>query len=62
MWEKHLGRGNSICKGKKGELRFEESESEVASDSATPWIVATEFSSQEYWSGLPFPSAGDLPD
>ena len=20
------------------------------------------FSSQEYWSGLPFPSAGDLPD
>ena len=21
-----------------------------------------EFSRQEYWSGLPFPSAGDLPD
>ena len=21
-----------------------------------------EFSKQEYWSGLPFPSAGDLPD
>ena len=21
-----------------------------------------EFSSQEYWSGLPFPSPGDLPD
>ena len=21
-----------------------------------------EFSSQEYWSGLPFPSAGDLPN
>ena len=34
----------------------------------TPWIVAcqaplsTEFSRQEYWSGLPFPSLGDLPD
>ena len=38
------------------------------SDSATPWPVAREaplsmgFSSQEYWSGLPFPSPGDLPN
>ena len=36
------------------------------SDSATPWTVAyqapwsMEFSRQEYWSGLPFPSLGDL--
>ena len=35
---------------------------------ATPWTVAyqallsMEFSGQEYWSGLPFPSPGDLPD
>ena len=35
---------------------------------ATPWIVAYQaspsmgFSRQEYWSGLPFPSPGDLPD
>ena len=35
---------------------------------ATSWTVAhqaplpTEFSRQEYWSGLPFPSLGDLPD
>ena len=35
---------------------------------ATPWTVAHRaplsmgFSSQEYWSGLPFPSPGDLPD
>ena len=35
---------------------------------ATPWTVAhqvplsVEFSRQEYWSGLPFPSPGDLPD
>ena len=35
---------------------------------ATPWTVAYQappsmgFSRQEYWSGLPFPSPGDLPD
>ena len=35
---------------------------------ATPWTVALQaplsmgFSRQEYWSGLPFPSPGDLPD
>ena len=35
---------------------------------ATPWTVAHQtlpsmgFSRQEYWSGLPFPSLGDLPD
>ena len=40
----------------------------VVSDSATPWTVACqaplsmEFSRQEYWNGLPFPSPGDLPD
>ena len=41
----------------------------VMSDSyATSWTVAhqaplsTEFSRQEYWSGLPFPSPGDLPN
>ena len=40
----------------------------VVSDSVTPWIVAHQalpsvgFSRQEYWSGLPFPSPGDLPN
>ena len=35
---------------------------------STPWTVAHQaplsmgFSRQEYWSGLPFPSLGDLPD
>ena len=35
---------------------------------ATPWTVACKsplsmgFSRQEYWSGLPFPSPGDIPD
>ena len=36
--------------------------------SCTPWTVAYQaplsmgFSGQEYWSGLPFPFSGDLPD
>ena len=40
----------------------------VVSDSATLWTVACQtslsmgFSWQEYWSGLPFPPPGDLPD
>ena len=40
----------------------------VVSDSAIPWTVVSQaslsmgFSRQEYWSGLPFPSPGDLPD
>jgi len=35
---------------------------------ATPWTIALQaplsigFSRQEYWSGLPFPAPGDLPD
>ena len=40
----------------------------VVSDSATPWtaarqaLLATGFFRQEYWSGLPFPPPGDLPN
>ena len=40
----------------------------VVSDSLSPWTVACqaplsmEFSRQEYWSGLPRPPPGDLPD
>ena len=39
----------------------------VMPDSATPWTAAHQapqsmgFSRQEYWSGLPLPSPGDLP-
>ena len=38
------------------------------SDSAIPWTIACQaplplgFPRQEYWTGLPFPSPGDLPD
>ena len=40
----------------------------VVSNSAIPWTLvhqaplSMEFPRQEYWSGLPFPSPGDLPD
>ena len=40
----------------------------VVSDSATPWTVAHQalvsmgFSREEYWSGLPCPPLGDLPN
>ena len=40
----------------------------VVSNSVSPWTVAQqaplsmEFSRQEYWRGLPFPTPGDLPD
>ena len=40
----------------------------IVSNSATLWTVAhqapfsMEFSRQEYWSGLPFPSPGDHPN
>ena len=43
-------------------------EGEISYDPATLWTVAHQaplsmgFSRQEYWSGLPFPSPGDLPD
>ena len=48
--------------------RMSEWSRSVVSDSVTPWTVAhqaplsTGFSRQEYWSGLLFPSPGDLPD
>ena len=40
----------------------------VVSDSVAPWTIAcqaplsTRFPRQEYWSGLPFPTPGGLPD
>ena len=40
----------------------------VMSDSVTTWTIthqaplSMEFSRQEHWGGLPFPSSGDLPD
>ena len=40
----------------------------VVSDSVIPWTVACQiplamgFSRKEYWSGLPFPPPGDLPE
>ena len=40
----------------------------AVSDSVIPWTIAYQFplsmgfSRQEYWSGLPFPFPGDLPN
>ena len=49
-------------------LRHGESESEVTQSCVTLWTVPHQappsmgFSRKEYWSGLPFPSPGHLPD
>ena len=57
-------------KDQSGASQERESESEVAQACMTlwtPWTVAYQappfmvFPRQEYWSGLPFPSPGDLP-
>ena len=34
----------------------------VVTDSLQPHCLSMEFFRQKYWSGLPFPSPGDLPD
>ena len=75
LFKLYLQKGNSVETGKGGYLprlfMQEESESisdSVLSESATPWTVAhqvplsMEFSRQEYWSGYPFSSPGDLPN
>ena len=54
MWNTLLGGGRLVAKS--------------CPTLAAPWTVACQaplsmrFSRQEYWSGLPFPSPGDLPD
>ena len=51
-----------------GEVESQSVSRSVMSDSAAPQTVAgqaplsTGFSRQEYWSGLPCPPPGDLPD
>ena len=53
---------------KSNKICFNQWSCSVVSDSEIPWTVtyqappSMEFSRQEYWSGLPFPSPGDLPD
>ena len=49
-------------------VRSESVTHSVMSDAATQWPVVPQvplsmgFSRREYWSGLPFPSLGDLPN
>ena len=59
---------NSVIVLKKGKEGREGEVTQLCPTLATPWTVAHQaspsmgFSRQEYWSGLPFPSPGDLPD
>ena len=48
--------GGSVCKESENVSRS------VVSDSLRPNGLSMGFSRQEYWSELPLPSAGDLPD
>ena len=58
----------SLSKHKKGKGKVKVKSLSRVRLFATPWTVAYQarlsmgFSRQEYWSGLLFPSAGDLPD
>ena len=58
-----------LCSGpSSGRLFFLLSCSIMSNSSVTPWTVVCQappsigFFRQEYWSGLPFPTPGDLPD
>ena len=72
MWEHGACRGHEKTKWLMNQdVILDESDSvscSVASDSATPWTVvrqapvSLEFSRQDYWSGLPRPSPGNLSD
>ena len=66
-----LNSGNlnmEILRKNKGNLPCVRSLSVVSGSMQNPWIVvhqaplSVEFSRQEYWSGLPFPTPRDLPD
>ena len=60
--------GSTLGKWKMYISAYESVNCSIFSDSMIPWTVAhqaplsMEFSRQEYWCGLPFPSPGDLPD
>ena len=72
MWEHGACRGHEKTKWLMNQVVIlDESDSvsrSVVSDSATPWTVVRQapvslgFSRQEYWSGLPCPSPGNLSD
>ena len=54
------GSGRSPGEGKGYPLQYSGLENFM--DCNLPGSSVVEFSRQEYWSGLPFPSPGDLPD
>ena len=70
MLQKILQHTGSFLASQKGSSSEAESDlvTKLCPTLATPWTVAGQgplsmgFSRQEYWSGLPFPSPGDLSD
>ena len=48
--------------GSRGTQKWKWVWKSLVSDSLQPHGLSLEFSRQEYWSGLPFPSPGDLPN
>ena len=63
----HQGLFKWVSSSQDVKLKVKSVTGSVMSDPLTTWAVARqaplsmEFSRQEYWSGLPFPSPGDLP-
>ena len=59
---------HAACSSLSHKKRLKWSRSVVSDSLWPPWTVAQQaspsmgFSRQEYWTGLPFPSPGDLPD
>ena len=51
-----------LLKGKEGKVIHTVASDCDPMDGSPPGPLSVEFFRQEYWSGLPFPSPGDLPD
>ena len=60
MEEEERKRKKGERKEERKEVRKEEEKKEGRGREKVP--LSMEFSRQEYWSGLPFPSPGNLPD
>ena len=66
-WQKKIKKKKKREREREIKTNASKSESEsvsrsVMSDFLQPHGLSMEFSRQEYWSGLPFPSPGDLPN
>ena len=68
LYRSQCGSSQVVVQNLQVPLLLSFSRSAVSNSSGTPWTVAHQarlsmrFPRQEYWSGLPFPPPGDLPD